>query len=494
MSDADHIVLVGFDGLRPDLVSPHTTPNLAALAASGTVLPNHRAVFPTETRVNLASLVTGGSAAEHGLVSNRFLDPSLTPEAALDTGALAVLERLDGHAGRPLIGLPHLGTQLAAAGRTLAVLHTGSEGAAAILGWSARRHQHFVFNPRFAGSAQPKGVERRLCDRYGIGANSMPKDLPRLITDIFIDEVWPTRRPTMSILWFVETDKACHDYGPGAPGHLASVDEADAQLGRLMDWRATLPDGDRICLMALSDHGHITLDEPVSLIDTLRDAGLNVADHLAGDADLAAIVGLSPGIWARGGDVGLLQAAYDALSAQPWLGIAFSEARGDGVDGIIRGTLAHHIVQADHPRSPHLRITYRGDDRLNAYGLAGCSAADPKLSRRRRGDGHHGGLHRKELESVFVVSGAAFKPGCHRAVWSGSADIPPTALAALGLPAAAGSHGRVLTEILVRSGPSNALSPELDEVTHRVGDTVHRLRRVSVGGAVYLDGVSTVSA
>ena len=492
MADMDHAVLVGFDGLRADLVTPEAAPHLAALAAEGATLPRHRAAFPTETRVNLASLVTGGSAADHGVASNRFLVPSLAPDAALNTGALADLQRLDGHAGRPLLGLPHLGDHLAAAGRTLAVLHTGSEGSCSILGWAARDHsRHFVFNPLHPGAGRPADRAQAIRRRYGIDRNGPPEDVPRCITDIFLDAVWPELRPAVSILWFAEPDSASHDHGPGAPGHLAAVRHVDAQLGRLMDWRSSQPDRDRIGLAVVSDHGHVTLGEPVSVIDTLYQAGLKVDDHLAGDADLAVIAGLSPGIWARDGDVGRLQAAFDVLSEQPWFGVAFSHGRGDGPEGVVRGTLAHDVVQAGHPRSPHLRITYRGDDRPNAHGLIGMAPSDTRLSELERGGGHHGSLHLKELESVLIAHGAAFRSGHHDAVWSGSADITPTLLTALGLPAPNGGNGRILHEILMRSDRSSAPAPAPEEITHKVGGTVHRLRRVCVGDTVYLDGVVT---
>ena len=59
------LLLMIWDGMRPDLISPKLTPNLAALGAGGVVFEAHHAVLPTGTRVNAATLATGAPAAVH---------------------------------------------------------------------------------------------------------------------------------------------------------------------------------------------------------------------------------------------------------------------------------------------------------------------------------------------------------------------------------------------------------------------------------------------
>lgn len=63
-------LLMIVDGLRADLVSPSVTPSLADIAARSRAFLRHRAVFPSATRVNSASLATGCYPARHGLVGN----------------------------------------------------------------------------------------------------------------------------------------------------------------------------------------------------------------------------------------------------------------------------------------------------------------------------------------------------------------------------------------------------------------------------------------
>ena len=67
----ERFLLVVFDGLRPDLVRPDTTPNLLRLAAMGTRFARARSVFPSETRVCSATVTTGCLPRRHGLVAKR---------------------------------------------------------------------------------------------------------------------------------------------------------------------------------------------------------------------------------------------------------------------------------------------------------------------------------------------------------------------------------------------------------------------------------------
>ncbi len=90
------VLIVAFDALRPDMVTPELMPKLTAFATAGVRFAHSRAAFPTETRVNQSTLVTGCYPTRHGIVGNRFLDPAATPEGLLNTGdetALAAADR-----------------------------------------------------------------------------------------------------------------------------------------------------------------------------------------------------------------------------------------------------------------------------------------------------------------------------------------------------------------------------------------------------------------
>src|SRR5436190_6296585 len=80
-----HLVIVG-DGLRPDYVTPEVMPRLVRLGQRGVVFRSHHAVFPTVTRVNASSFVTGAYPEAHGLLGNTIYIPNANATKGLDTG------------------------------------------------------------------------------------------------------------------------------------------------------------------------------------------------------------------------------------------------------------------------------------------------------------------------------------------------------------------------------------------------------------------------
>src|ERR1700678_1078206 len=100
-------LLVVFDGLRPDMVRPDTTPNLLRFAAMGTRFVHARSVFPSETRVCSSSVATGCLPRRHGLVANQMAHP-LDPSRPLDTGLVEQLRDFEQASGTPILEVPTL--------------------------------------------------------------------------------------------------------------------------------------------------------------------------------------------------------------------------------------------------------------------------------------------------------------------------------------------------------------------------------------------------
>src|SRR5512143_533995 len=80
-----HLVIV-VDGLRPDYVTPEVMPRLSRLGRRGIVFTAHHSVFPTVTRVNASSIVTGAYPEPHALLGNTIYIPSVNATRGLDTG------------------------------------------------------------------------------------------------------------------------------------------------------------------------------------------------------------------------------------------------------------------------------------------------------------------------------------------------------------------------------------------------------------------------
>lgn len=68
------MVIVSFDGFRPDYVQPDTTPHMARFRNAAAAPPYIRSAFPTKTFVNHFSLATGMYSETHGVLDNYMFD------------------------------------------------------------------------------------------------------------------------------------------------------------------------------------------------------------------------------------------------------------------------------------------------------------------------------------------------------------------------------------------------------------------------------------
>src|SRR5919204_3302122 len=123
-----HLLIV-LDGLRPDYVTPDLMPNLHALGRRGVVFAKHHAVFPTVTRVNAASIVTGAYPSRHGLMGNSVYFPQVDPRRFLDTGDYDNLIRIDEATHHELLTAPTLSEILQPSGKRVLAAGAGSTGA-----------------------------------------------------------------------------------------------------------------------------------------------------------------------------------------------------------------------------------------------------------------------------------------------------------------------------------------------------------------------------
>src|SRR6266516_5356154 len=65
-----HVVIVVWDGMRPDFMSEQNTPALWKLAREGVTFRNHHAVYPSATMVNGTALLTGVYPSKNGIIAN----------------------------------------------------------------------------------------------------------------------------------------------------------------------------------------------------------------------------------------------------------------------------------------------------------------------------------------------------------------------------------------------------------------------------------------
>ena len=139
---ASHVILVVWDGMRPDFVSQATTPTLFALARDGVIFLHHHPVYLSSTEVNATALATGVYPWQSGIIGNHEFRPDLDPLKGIDTEALAVVRQGDELTGNHYLAFPTVaeilhahGIRTAVAGtKPVALLHDRAPRAAGSLG------------------------------------------------------------------------------------------------------------------------------------------------------------------------------------------------------------------------------------------------------------------------------------------------------------------------------------------------------------------------
>ncbi|MFQ6017377.1 MAG: alkaline phosphatase family protein [Kiloniellaceae bacterium] len=481
MPDAGpRILIVAFDALRPDMVTPELMPNLTAFADAGVRFSHSRATFPTETRVNQSALVTGCYPSRHGIVGNKFMDPVAAPGKLFDTGDETALAAGDRRLGGRLVDVPVLGEILADHGMRLAVIGTGTPGGTRMLHHKAERLGGFRFSLHRPDASVPAGRIDAVIDRIGpIPAHEIPSlTWLSYATDAYLDYVEPRLAPETTILWLCEPDNSYHHRGIGTAENLAALRHADAEFGRILAWRAASDTGDRLQIITVSDHGQLTVaGAPIDLRAKLTEAGFTVGATVGEGAELALVLGNAGGIYVRDSDPGLREAVVRWLQSRPWCGPVLTR------DG--RNALTHRQVGIDHPRAPDIGLVLRSDDARNRYGLPGSCRHDSDYP---AGGGLHGGLHPIELATWFAADGDAFLRERVSALPTGLVDVLPTALHVLGLEVPSWLHGRVLREALVAHAdePRPHATAHVYSAENGAGYRAH-LSVSTVAGTAYLE-------
>ena len=467
---ARHLLLV-LDGLRPDYVTPSLMPALHALGQQGVVMTRHHAVYPTVTRVNASSISTGAYPEVHGLLGNAVFFPGVDSGRFLSTGDRENLLRIEA-AGEPLLTAATLGETLAATGRRMLVMSSGSTGSS------------YLLNHTVAGGAV-------LHYEYGLPAVHHEEALARLgpvpeagtpnharnrwIVDAFLQVALPAVDPAVTVMWLSDPDTTAHRHGIGHPLTVEALFRLDAEIQRIRDGLADAGVLDTTTIWVTSDHG---FSEHTGSID-LQALLAPYAGAL--DDGSPRVVAGEGAIYVRDDDRAAVAGIVAALQATEGVGAIFTEAAGPGAnEGWAPGTLSLDLARWRHDRSAQILYSADWTDAAGEFGFPGTSA--------QFGVAGHGSSSPFDIHNTLVASGPAVKAGAVVEAPSGNVDFAPTFLHLLGIDPPPSMQGRILREAL-RDETAPAAGVETSEVTVETADGAYGVTAVvsEVDGRTYLD-------
>jgi arylsulfatase A-like enzyme len=444
MSDTldKRFLIVVLDALRPEFVTTELMPNLHRFAGRGVRFVNSRSTFPTETRVNQSAVTTGCYPARHGVVANRFPLPEAAPGSILDTGKDEAFEDSLARLSGDFMGVPSLGQILAQNGKRFATISAGTSGGGRLINITAERFGSFRLALSRPEAAVPAGILEAITERVG----PLPEyGVPALAwnshaVDCYLDYVEPEVRPDVMLLWLSEPDESFHYHGIGSPEAIEAIRHMDGEFGRILARQQGEIDAGSLQVIAMSDHGQISLDGgKLDLAARFAAAGFSASESPGDDPDCVIVVHNGGGVWVRDQDPDLIRRVFVWLRDQPWCGPVFTR---DGLEGSLR----HRDIMVDHPRAADIVLALASDDGDNGWGRAGRSADNAPYP---ENGGCHGGLSRYELNNFIAMAGSAFRPAQAVEAPAANVDILPTVLSVLGIAINHRIDGRVLTEALV---------------------------------------------
>jgi len=497
------VVVVVWDGMRPDFVTEQNTPTLWKLAREGITFRNHHAVYPSATMVNGTAIVTGIYPGKNGIIANHVYRPDIDPHHSIDVELLAVVKKGDEVSGGKYILVPTIAELVQHAGGRTVIASAKTVGLLLDRQADVGTAKNCV--TLFAGKSLPAEIIPSITATLGpFPSGHLQQDA--WTTKAMADCFWKDGVPTLSVLWLGEPDLTQHESAPGAPAALAAIKSADENLAAVLSALDQRDARGRTDVFVVSDHGFSTIKRSVDLRRILNDAGftakieeLRIAKDgnqsaggihdktefndqpKPGDIMLAANGG-SVLFYVVGHDKKLIRRLVEFLQQSDFAGVIFTKEPMEGTFGLTQAL----IQRGD---APDVVMAFRWTDLQNQFGVTGEIDADWQ---RAAGKGTHATLSRFDMHNTLIAAGPDFKRGQTDDLPTGNVDLVPTILQILGIKVPHQMDGRILSEAV--AAPTSLLpapKPEAKSIEARKdfpsGTWRQTLKISRVGSTIYLD-------
>ena len=481
-----HVVVVVWDGMRPDFVTEQNTPALWKLAREGVTFRNHHSVYPSATMVNGTALVTGIYPGKNGIIANHVYRPEIDPHHAVDVELPPVVKKGDEVSEGKYISVPTIAELIQRAGGRSVIATAKTVGLLLDRNAGVGAGKNCV--TLFGDKSLPEGIVGLISEKNGAFPSAHLQRDP-WTTKGLTDVLWKDGVPALSILWLGEPDLTQHETAPGAPPALAAIRSADENLAVVLsaldESRAGGTRG-TTDVFVVSDHGFSTISRSIDLRQILNDAGFAAKTEFEnepkpGDIMLAGNGG-SVLFYVIGNDKPLIRRLVEFLQQSDFAGVIFTK---DPMEGTF--DLAQAMIQNDH--APDVVMAFRWKDSKNQFGIPGMIDADWQ---RAAGKGTHATLSRFDMHNTLIAAGPDFRRSELDDLPTGNVDLAPTILHILGIKPPGQLDGRVFLEAMGNVDPATAeLKPETRTVEAKkdfaAGTWRQTLKISRVGSTVYLD-------
>jgi arylsulfatase A-like enzyme len=482
---AEHVVVVVWDGMRPDFITEQYTPTLHGLAQAGVFFRNHHSVYLSATEVNGTAISTGAYPARSGIIANKEYRPGidLLKPVGMETREVVRASDRSTHGGH--LSMPTVAEILQRAGRRTAVAGTKP---VALLHDRKERDEDYRFGKvLYADNTLPTNAWGQLVNDLGPYPKFAQPNAGRdaWAERALVESFWKDGVPEFSLLWMSEPDFSQHDTGPGSAISLAALKSSDNNLARVLaelDRRGLRAKTD---LLVVSDHGFSTIMKTADVAKALQSAGFKAAREFhepPGEDDVLVVSnGGATLLYVMGQSDILIRRIVEFLQRQDFTGVLFVRKPVEGAFGLDEARI-------NSPAAPDIVIALRWSPDKSSNGVPGLVFCDE--SGRKPGQGMHVSLSRFDMHNTLVAAGPDFRQAAADDLPSGNVDVAPTVLWILGVKPPVPMDGRVLTEALTIDGPKvgTPTTREIEAVHGQKNNSWRQyLKRTELNGVVYLD-------
>ena len=479
---AEHVVVVVWDGMRPDFVNETNTPTLYQLAREGVFFRNHHAVYLSSTEVNGTAIATGCYPNRSGILANREYRPAINPLTPIDVQAFDAVRKGDKVTHNHYLRMPTLEEILQRAGKRTVIA-----GAKPVVLLHDRLEQGRVCAD-CVNLFERATVPAAALEKLDLPAFTH-KDIPNtrrdeVATHALIGPLWDKAVPAFSLLWLSEPDATQHNSGLGSARSLKALKGSDDNLARVLEELTARGVRDKTDVFVISDHGFSTCSRSVDIAAFLKRAGFNAVREFLQPPIKDDILVIGNGgtalLYVIGHDSKLTHKIVELLQTQDFVGAIFTREPAEG-------TFTLDQVRINTSDAPDIAISFRWTTDKNIAEIAGLVASDGGNG---PGRGVHTSLSPFDIHNTLIAAGPDLRKGMLDQLPSGNIDLAPTVLHILGVVPPEHMDGRVLTEALIPE-TSKSLDPvsHISNATRDLGDTVWQqyLRVTEFAGTTYLE-------
>ncbi len=486
---AEHIVVLVWDGMRPDFITPQHCPTLYSLATNGTFFRRNHSVFVSTTQVNGAALATGSNPGRNGIQANVDFRLELDFLSSYATESLNAVRRGDLLTGGHYLSVPTLAETLQQAG--IPTIIAGAKPVALFHDRSTRKESEAAKQSvtLYEGKTIPRSVAESLAKVNDDKAFPPTIVYPNTAQDNWtarslLRSLWKNGVPKYTLLWLSEPDKSQHDSGVGSSNALAGIENSDKNLADVIKTLREKGVYEKTDIFVVSDHGFSTITTGPDLEAILKkqkfNGGKKLDDPQRGDVMTIGLGG-STSFYVIERDESVTRRLVEFLQTTDFTGVIFSRLPIEGTFPLERAG-----YNSTNSTSPDVVISMRWRSDRNDYGAPGLLIAPGGT----RNKGTHGSLSRYDMNNTLVAAGPDIKPGLISDVPSGNLDLAPTILWLLGVEPIKPMDGRVLHEALVTS---KARAPKVNvkkleaSRDHGLFRWTQYLQFSEVNGTIYFD-------